>query len=115
MTFMAKFPCLMVQTFYSWFNQFNPHVFPGQNMSELATESPVFLGAPVASSDTGGQVLPISLLHGASLMTNNTALLYGGVAFVSMMLGIWTAITMVEWLPSINETEISHFLCDIFY
>lgn len=30
-------------------------------------------------------VLPISLLHGASLMTNNTALLYGGVAFVSMI------------------------------
>eukprot|EP00434_Breviolum_minutum_P024109 symbB.v1.2.021281.t1/scaffold1831.1/size99527/4 len=30
-------------------------------------------------------VLPISLLHGASLMANNTALLFGGVAFVSMI------------------------------
>eukprot|EP00913_Durusdinium_trenchii_P012076 g11343.t1 len=30
-------------------------------------------------------VLPISVVNGASLLTNNTALLYGGVAFVSMV------------------------------
>mmetsp|Transcript_31183 Transcript_31183/g.72049 ORF Transcript_31183/g.72049 Transcript_31183/m.72049 type:complete len:463 (-) Transcript_31183:68-1456(-) len=30
-------------------------------------------------------VLPISVVNGASLLTNNTAMLYGGVAFVSMV------------------------------
>ena len=30
-------------------------------------------------------VLPISLVSGFSLLANNTALLYGGVAFVSMI------------------------------
>eukprot|EP00438_Fugacium_kawagutii_P012924 Skav226147 [mRNA] locus=scaffold1065:138519:148874:- [translate_table: standard] len=30
-------------------------------------------------------VLPISVVNGASLLTNNTALLHGGVAFVSMV------------------------------
>ena len=30
-------------------------------------------------------VLPISLVRGFSLLANNTALLYGGVAFVSMI------------------------------
>lgn len=30
-------------------------------------------------------VLPISLVSGLSLLANNTALLYGGVAFVSMV------------------------------
>ena len=35
--------------------------------------------------DEALKVLPISVLNGLSLLTNNTAFLYGGVAFVSMI------------------------------
>ena len=37
------------------------------------------------SMDEALKVLPISVLNGLSLLTNNSAFLYGGVAFVSMI------------------------------
>lgn len=45
------------------------------------------LSFPVFSfaGEEAWEVLPISLVSGVSLLANNTALLYGGVAFVSMV------------------------------
>eukprot|EP00435_Cladocopium_sp_Y103_P001488 s1100_g1.t1 len=53
-------------------------------------------------------VLPISLLNGASLLTNNAALVFGGLAFVSMIdaMGPFVTFLLEAWLsPASREAE----------